>query len=243
MILSILQARLSSTRLPEKVLKPVLGEPMIVRQIERIRRSTLIDTLVVATSIDASDDPLVAELQGRGIEVRRGPLDDVVSRFGGVVSEFAPSTIVRLTADCPLTDAAVIDRVIESHLASSSDYSSNTLYPTYPDGLDVECMTSSAFCRLVQLPLTDREREHVTLGIYGRPLEFSLNSVAQTVDRSALRWTVDVPDDLDFVRSVYARLYDENNGFDQAAILELLARQPDLNRTEFDLARNAGLRQ
>ena len=216
---------------------------MIVRQIERIRRSTLVDTLVVATSVDASDDPLVTELRSRGIEVRRGPLHDVVSRFVGVVSEFEPTTIVRLTADCPLTDATVIDRVIESHLASTSDYSSNTIRPTYPDGLDVECVTSSAFLRLVQLPLTEREREHVTLGIYGRPREFSVNSVTQEDDRSGLRWTVDVPDDLEFVRTVYAQLYDRGIGFDQAAILELLARQPDLNRTELDLARNAGLGQ
>jgi spore coat polysaccharide biosynthesis protein SpsF len=242
-ILAILQARLSSTRLPGKVLEPILGEPMIVRQIERIQRSRLIDRLVVATSIDASDDPLAAELQGRGIEVRRGPLDDVVSRFGDVVTEFEPDTVVRLTADCPLTDATVIDLVIESHLASSSDYSSNTISPSYPDGLDVECVTSSAFRRLVRLPLTIREREHVTLGIYGRPLEFSINSVTQDVDRSGLRWTVDVPDDLEFVRTVYADLYDGNNGFDQVAILGLLARRPDLNRTELDLARNAGLGQ
>jgi spore coat polysaccharide biosynthesis protein SpsF len=242
-ILAILQARLSSTRLPRKVLKPILGEPMIVRQIERIRRSALIDRLVVATSTDASDDSLVAELEGRGIEVRRGPLDDVVRRFAGIVMEFKPTTIVRLTADCPLTDATVIDRVINAHLASSSDYSSNTISPTYPDGLDVECVTSSAFRRLLRLPLTDREREHVTLGIYSRLREFSVTSVTQEVDWSGLRWTVDVPDDLEFVRTVYTQLYDGDNGFDQTAILELLARKPELNRTELDLARNAGSSQ
>ncbi len=243
MILAILQGRLSSTRLPGKVLEPVLGEPMIVRQIERLCRSNSIDRLVVATSTDVSDDPLVAELERRGIEVRRGPLNDVVSRFEQIASELRPGTIVRLTADCPLADAAVIDRVIDSHLESGSDYSSNTLHPTYPDGLDVECISSGAFERMVHLPLTQREREHVTLGIYGRPEVFSLNSVTQDQNQSNLRWTVDVPDDLEFVRAVYSQLYDEDNGFDQAAILGLLARRPDLNRTEHDLARNAGLGQ
>jgi spore coat polysaccharide biosynthesis protein SpsF len=240
-ILAILQARLSSTRLPGKVLEDVIGEPMIVRQVERLRRSELIDRLIVATSVDPSDDPLVAELGARGIEVRRGPLDDVVARFGSIIDEFAPDTVVRLTADCPLTDVEVVDRVIRSHVDRGDDYSSNTITPTFPDGLDVEVVSADAWTRLVALPLTSREREHVTLGLYSRPAEFTLNSVTQPDDHSALRWTVDVPADLDFVRAVYERLYHENPGFGQREILALISDQPELNRTEADLARNAGL--
>jgi spore coat polysaccharide biosynthesis protein SpsF len=243
MILAILQGRVSSTRLPGKVLAPVLGEPMIVRQVERLRRSTMIDRLVIATSVDPSDDPLVAELERRGIEVRRGPLDDVVGRFAGIVEEMAPTTVVRLTADCPLTDVEVVDRVIRAHLDAGGDYTSNTLKPTYPDGLDVECISAAAFARLVALALTGREREHVTLGLYGRPNEFMLTSVEQEPDLSALRWTVDVAGDLDFVRSIFGLLYPEDPGFGQTAILALLKQRPDLNRTEEDLARNAGLGQ
>ena len=235
MILAILQGRLSSTRLPGKVLAPVLGEPMSVRQLERLSASIEIDRLVVATSVDPSDDPLLAELERRGVTVRRGPLNDVVERFAGVVREFAPTTVVRLTADCPLADVGVIDRVIRSHRDSGSDYTSNTIHRTYPDGLDVEAVSRNAFDRLIALPLTDREREHVTLGIYSRPDQFTLNSVAQADDRSALRWTVDLPDDLTFVREVYERLYHENPAFGQAEILELLAQRPELNRTEADL--------
>lgn len=240
-ILAILQGRLSSTRLPGKVLAPVLDEPMIVRQIERVKRSALIDRLVVATSLDESDDPLVKELERRGIAVRRGPLDDVVERFARVVREFGPDTVVRLTADCPLADVEVIDRVIGAHLAGGSDYTSNTLKPTYPDGLDVEVVSVGAWNRLVQQDLTTREREHVTLGLYGRPSEFTLESIEQHPDRSSLRWTVDVPDDLEFVRAVYDRLYHENPRFGQERILELLAANPEMSRTEADLARNAGL--
>ena len=240
MILAILQARLSSTRLPGKVLKPILGAPMIVRQIERIRLSARIDQLVVATSMDPSDDRLVVELRERGIEVRRGPLDDVVARFEQVIDEFRPHSVVRLTADCPLADPFVIDAVIDSHLSSGSDYTSNTLQPTYPDGLDAEVFTIAAFARLVSLPLTAMEREHVTLGMYDRASQFTLTPVSQQVDRSNLRWTVDVAADLNFVRAVYAQLYDGINGFDQAAILALLDRMPSLNRTALDLARNSG---
>lgn len=137
----------------------------------------------------------------------------------------------------------VIDRVIRANLTSGSDYTSNVLDTTYPDGLDVEAISAAAWARLVALPLSEREREHVTLGLYGRPSEFTLESVTQSPDRSALRWTVDVPGDLDFVRAVYERLYYEDSGFGQLAILDLLERHPELNRTEEDLARNAGLSQ
>jgi len=241
MILGVLQARSSSTRFPNKVLAPLHGAPMIMQQLARLARSTRLDRVVVATSVDATDDDLVRVLEAASVEVRRGPLDDVVGRFALVVNEFRPEQIVRLTADCPLADPAVIDLVIDEHLASGSDYTSNTLAPTFPDGLDVECLTASAFDRLLALELSEREREHVTLGLYSRPDQFSLRNVAQKPDRSALRWTVDVPADLDFVRAIYARLYDGDPGFGQDQILDLLSRHPELGRTENDLARNSGM--
>ncbi|MCU1411437.1 MAG: acylneuraminate cytidylyltransferase [Rhodoglobus sp.] len=240
MILGILQGRVSSARLPGKVLAPLLGEPMIVRQLERLARSQQLDRIVVATSVDPSDDPLVEALEPRGFTVRRGALDDVVARFDVIVREFAPTTIVRLTADCPLTDVAVIDRVIGAHLGTGSDYTSNVIEPTYPDGLDVEAISADAWRRLMALPLTAREREHVTLGLYGRPDSFFLTSITQQPDRSALRWTVDIPDDLDFVRTVYDALYDRDPAFDQAAVLAFLEAHAGVGRTNEDLARNAG---
>ncbi len=236
MTIAILQARLSSSRLPGKVLAPVLGRPMILRQIERLERSTMIDTLVVATSVEASDDPLVELLEAEGVLVRRGPLDDVAERFARVVREFESSTMVRLTADCPLADPAVIDTVVREHLASRADYSSNVIERTYPDGLDVECVQVEAFERLLALPLTPAEREHVTVGIYARPESFRLHSVTQEPPHPGLRWTVDVPDDLEFVRAVYAHLYDGKPDFDQTDVLELISREPSLNRTEADVA-------
>lgn len=241
MILAIVQARMSSTRMPGKVLTPLLGKPMILRQIERLRQSHRIDQLVVATSDDRSDDVLVETLETAGIAVRRGPLNDVLGRYVQVVREFSPHTVVRLTADCPLADPAIIDHVIDEHLASSSDYTSNTLTPTYPDGLDVECVSADAFYKLANLPLSGQEREHVTLGIYSRPEDFELKSVTQSPDRSSHRWTVDLPEDFRFVESVYQHLYGKSARFDQEAILRLLADQPHLLRTDRDEARNSGL--
>ena len=229
MILAIIQARCSSTRLPGKVLKPVLDQPMIIRQLERVTRAERIDRIVVATSTDPSDDALADLLTTAGYDVRRGSLNDVAGRFADVVAEFEPDSFVRLTADCPLADHEVIDDVIAGHLASGADYTSNVIERTYPQGLDVECVTSEAYSRLLQFVLNVREREHVTLGIYERPSKFSLHSVTQGVDLSALRWTVDRQDDLDFVRSVYLQLYPDNPDFSQANVLELVTRVPSLN--------------
>ena len=231
MILAVVQARMSSTRLPGKVLAPVLDQPMVLRQIERLRQCERIDELVLATSVDASDDELAEAVGAEGVTVRRGPLNDVAARFGAVVDEFAPTTLVRLTADCPLCDPEVIDRVIREHQESAADYTSNVLRRTYPQGLDVECVDVAAFRRLLALPLSAEEREHVTIGIYRRPDDFSLHSVEQTDDRSALRWTVDLPADLAFVREVYTHLYEADPRFRQDDILALLDRHPELLHT------------
>ncbi len=233
MILAIVQARCSSSRLPGKVLAPVAGQPMILRQVERLRRSRLIDELVIATSVDPSDDDLVDVLTTEGVAVRRGSLEDVASRFAVVIEEWEPTTIVRLTADCPLADPEVIDRVIGEHLDTGADYTSNVIERTYPRGLDVECLGSGTFATLMRLPLTLEEREHVTLGIYHRPEAFALHSVTQSPDRSHLRWTVDLKEDLDFVCAVYEALYDDDPRFGQDEVVALLDRQPNLVRLDF----------
>ena len=241
MILGVLQGRLSSTRLPGKVLKDLHGAPMILRQIERLNRSQLIDKLVVATSTEQSDDALVSVLEEAGVLVHRGELNDVVARFGGIVDELRPDVIVRLTADCPLADPRVIDEVIRTHISSRADYTSNVLEPTFPDGLDVECISSSAFEQLRAGVLSEAEREHVTMGLYSRPDVFRLASVTQSPNLSSLRWTVDVADDLDFVRDIYGRLFDSNPMFGQEEVLELLQEMPGLSRTDDQVARNSGL--
>lgn len=232
MIIAIVQARCSSTRLPGKVLAPVAGAPMIIRQLERVERATMIDNIVVATSVEASDDPLADLIESTGRAVRRGPLQDVAARFAQVADEFAPDHIVRLTADCPVADHAIIDRVVGEHLASGADYTSNVMPRTYPRGLDVECISTVTFERMMQLDLTEPEREHVTMGIYSRPSEFVLHNVVQSDDSSNLRWTVDLPEDLEFVRAVYDALYADNPDFTQEDILNLLARAPHLTHLE-----------
>lgn len=231
---------MTSSRLPGKVLEPILGVPMIGRQITRLHRASSLDELVVATSTDTSDDALVDYLTSLDVTVVRGSLDDVLDRFVSVLDEFSPDVVVRLTADCPLTSPAVIDRVVAS-FSPELDYVSNTLEPTWPDGVDVEVVRADALRWVAENSSDPHEHEHVTLGVYRRPERFRCVNVSGHRDLSSLRWTVDNADDLAFVRSVYSALLPVRPEFDVDDVLELLASQPSLSRTEADAARNAAL--
>ncbi len=240
-VLAILQARVTSTRLPNKVLAPILGQPMLARQIERLRRATTLDTLVVATSDDASDDPLATLCAAIGVPCHRGSLNDVLARFQGACAAFGPADhVVRLTGDCPLADPAVIDVVVRHHLASGADYTANAIQPTWPDGLDVEVMRSAVLQRAFVEARLPSEREHVTPYIHKHPEWFRIEHVKGDRDLSTLRWTVDEPADLAFVSEVYAALYPKNPAFDTAAILALLAQRPELAKLNGQFLRNEG---
>lgn len=224
MNLAILQARMTSTRLPGKVMAPVLGEPMIGRQLERLARAARLDRIVVATSADASDNPLAAYCEGLGHPVARGSLEDVLDRFKTALDAFPQaSTVIRLTADCPLADPEVIDATIARHVEAGADYTSNTpAVRTYPHGLDTEVMRRAALEKAWREAKAPYEREHVTPYIYRRPEVFRIASLSRSPSLAHLRWTVDLPEDLDFVREVYARLYPTNPAFtsDDVAALE-----------------------
>ena len=214
MAAAILQARMSSTRLPGKVMKPLAGAPMIERQLERLRRCATLDRLVVATSDDASDDPLAAHLTGLGVDVHRGPLDDVLGRVLGAMDACGiTGDVVRLTADCPLADPHVIDDGVRLRAKLGVDYVSNGRRRTYPHGLDMEVFTAEAL-RVAGREATDAyDREHVTPFIYHHPERFSLADLVQDRDESRLRWTVDTAEDYAFVERVYAALYPQNPAF------------------------------
>ena len=230
MVLAILQARMSSTRLPGKVLAPLAGAPMILRQIERLRRARKLERIVVATSIRADDDPLAEVLATAGIPVYRGDLDDVLGRFVGALDAFGPArAVVRLTADCPLADPEVIDATVARFEDSGADYASNVAEPrTFPKGLDVEVMTAAALRRAAVETRDPHDREHVTPYLYRHPDRFRLVGHAQAADEGAVRWTVDRPDDLAFVRAVYDALYAGDRDFTSDAIRAFVRGRPDL---------------
>lgn len=210
-------------------MRPILGEPMLGRQVERLRRSRKLGSLVVATSVDATDDVIESYCRQLGPPTFRGSLTDVLGRYAGALDAFGPADhVVRLTADCPLADWGVIDACIDLHLRSGADYTSNTVERSYPKGLDVEIFRSELLPDVARVAVDPYEREHVTPYFYRHPEKFRICQLTQPRDESELRWTVDTPDDFAFTTAVYEALYPAKPAFDSVDIMkiELAIRVP-----------------
>jgi len=220
--LAILQARMSSTRLPGKVLGEINNQPMIKWQIERILRAD-IDALIVVTSVHESDDVLASYIEDLGIPILRGSLDDVHSRYFSVIEKFEPNFFLRLTADCPLVMPSLINQMVSAFQSEKYDYYSNTINRTFPDGLDIEIVDTQAFREFSKDNLSDQEKEHVTTGIVNRRSTFAIGSFEQAQDFSDLRWTVDYPEDLEFVREIYGRFKGRETEFTYAEVLNAIS--------------------
>lgn len=231
---------MSSTRLPGKVLLRTCGKPLLQHQVERVKRSKAIDALVVATSTDASDDPLQALCEAIGVHCHRGSLDDVLERFIGAARPHAPSYVVRLTGDCPLADPVVIDRVIDAAREPGVDYASNALDPSFPDGLDAECMRYEVLEQAAREARKPSEREHVTPFIHTQPQRFTLREVRHSTDLSKLRWTVDEPADFVFVSQVFEHLYPSKPAFGMDDVLAFERAHPEIAQLNRAHKRNEG---
>ena len=224
--IAILQARMSSSRLPGKVMTTINGKPIIYWQIRRILKSKLIENLIVVTSVEPSDDILASYLISEGINVHRGSLNNVYSRFVAVIEKFKPKSIIRLTADCPITMPSLIDQVIQAGLTTKSDYLSNTLIPTFPDGLDVEFVLSRSIRELGKYALSDYEKEHVTVGIYKRADIFKVTNLENLEDFSDIRCTLDEQQDVKFFHFLYSKFIGDEENFDLNDVLKLRDRFP-----------------
>lgn len=239
--IAIIQARVGSTRLPGKVLADLCGRPLLAQVIERAKLIRGLDRVVVATTTAERDRPLL-ELAGRcGAEAFSGSEEDVLDRYYRAAQSFGAETVVRLTADCPLLDPEVSGRVLARFRQGDVDYASNCRPPTFPNGLETEVFSFAALERAWSEAVLTSEIEHVTPYIWKRPQSFRLANVTSPVDLSALRWTVDEPQDLEFVRAVYGRLHREGAPpFGLAEVLALLEREPGLSNINLGFARNEG---
>jgi spore coat polysaccharide biosynthesis protein SpsF len=202
----IVQARMCSRRLPGKVLLPVAGRPMLAQQIRRLRLCTSADEVVIATTTNPADDAVEALARSEGAACFRGDEHDVLARYVGAARAARAEVIARVTADCPLIDAAICGRVIGELAAhpGECDYAANILERTYPRGLDVEAFWLDTLLRMDRLGRSRAAREHVTIVARSeRPELFRCRSVRDRADNSDLRWTVDTPADLDAVRAIY----------------------------------------
>ena len=244
-ILIILQARLSSSRLPGKVLKKILGKPMLEHQLARLSHIKIPHHLLVATSSQSDDDPIAVLCAQLNVNCFRGELSDVLSRYYHAAQSINQvekiKHIVRLTGDCPLVDAEIIDKVISHYLTKKVDYCSNCAPATLPDGLDVEVFSFASLKVTFEQAVKPSEREHVTPYIRNNPQLFTLANYSHHVDLSHLRWTVDEPEDFELVCKIYQHLYPDNPTFDLVDILTLIAKYPALTQINQHIMRNEGL--
>jgi spore coat polysaccharide biosynthesis protein SpsF len=226
-VVAIVQARMTSSRLPGKVLREVLGRPLLSYQLERMRRAAGLDEIVIATTTNATDDAIVSFCRRESCAVVRGSEDDVLGRYALAAREYPADTIVRMTSDCPLIDPEVIELALRRFGESGCDYLSNMMQPTWPYGLAVEVMKSEVLRAAAAEARDPREREHVTPFIYWRPDRFRLESLTSSPDRSHLRWTVDTPDDFELAGRILEELYPVNPNFVTKDVLALLEAHPD----------------
>ena len=205
---AIVQARLGSQRLPGKVLKDLCGRPLLDHVVERLRRAKRLDEVVLAIPDDKRDDVLAIFCEQRRYPVFRGPEGDVLARYAQTARAFRADVVVRITSDCPLIDAELVDTIVERHaMARINDYTCNVLVRTFPRGLDTEVLSMDCLRRLDREALKNQYREHVTTLIHDDPQAFKTENVSRPQgDRSDLRLCVDTPDDFALVESVLTAL-------------------------------------
>lgn len=240
---AILQARMSSSRFPGKVLKPLLGRPMLETELERLRRARRLDMVAVATSTDPSDDAIEAFCRSKDIPCHRGRLDDVLDRYYQAARAAHIDVVVRVTGDCPLIDPGIVDLVVEQFLARGVDYCANTVPPddsTFPDGTDVEVFSFAALERAWNEAKKPSEREHVTFYFWQTPGRFKTSRVDWKEKLTDYRLTVDYPDDLDFVAAVLTELRKRGQSGSMTEVIALLRERPELAEINKGKIRNAG---
>lgn len=230
---------MSSSRLPGKVLRPIHGKPMLLWQVERIRKSKNIDKLVIVTSTDSSDDELVEFCQKEGIDIFRGSLHDVLERYYQASLEFQADNFVRVTGDCPLLDPNILDQVVSMHLESDCDYTSNITPPSYPDGMDVEVFTREALGRAQKEATKDSDREHVTLFMRNQDSFSRMNLVNET-DLSEMRLTVDEASDVTVIENLLSH-FDKDINITLDDIVKLRSEKPELFSANDEITRDEGL--
>lgn len=225
-----IEARMTSSRLPGKILRPIMGRPMLELLIERLSRAKCVDQIVVATTINPTDDVTEALARKLGVGCFRGSEDDVLDRVLRAARSAQADTIVEITGDCPLIDPAVIDKIFEAYLTHKVDYASNNLNRTYPLGLDTQVFAFKVLEEVASLTDDPADHEHVSLYIYEHPERYTLHNVESGLPEryEQIRLTVDTPEDFALITAIYEALYPANPEFALADVLSLLDSRPEL---------------
>jgi len=242
--MTIIQARMGSTRLPGKVMKDLAGKPVLWHIANRVKQSSLSYAVVVATTTNSEDDIIESACHLWNVPVFRGSPENVLERFCGAVQFMEsgkPTTdyIIRITGDCPLIDPTVIDEVARVALSGRYDYASNTNPPTFPDGLDVEVISRDVLFLANEKATLQSEREHVTPFIKNHPF-FKKYNVQYSKDLSALRWTLDNQEDYELIKIIYNDLFISSKIFLMDDVLKLFLKKPELKNINSHIKRNEG---
>ena len=227
----IIQARMSSSRLPGKVLMDICGKPMLFHQITRLKNCDLVDDIVIATTSNELDDEIIRTAKMTDVRWYRGSEHDVLSRYIEAAEESKADIIIRSTADCPLIDPSITDKVIELLLKNinSYDYTSNIIRRTYPRGLDVEAFFIDTLSRINRLAKEQSDREHVTSILRSNfASKFLIGSIEDSINNSDLRWTVDTSEDLSLVRNLYSKLDLTNKIINYQEVINFVRANPSL---------------
>ncbi|MBD2464243.1 glycosyltransferase family protein [Oscillatoria sp. FACHB-1407] len=232
---AIIQARMGSTRLPGKVMKLLCGKTVLSHVITRVKACPLVDEVIVATTTQSADDAIAQEAEKAGVSCFRGSENDVLERYYLAAQKYNADVVVRVTSDCPLLDPEVLENLLDyfsmmDDAGLSIDYLSNTLERSYPIGLDAEVFTFNTLEIAYHNADQPYEREHVTPYIYQHPQIFALHNQHYDEDLSHYRWTLDTPEDLEFIEAVYQALYQPDRLFMMDDILELLKAKPHLTQ-------------
>jgi spore coat polysaccharide biosynthesis protein SpsF len=230
---AIIQARMGATRLPGKVLRALCGYPVLGHVIRRVKAASRLDAVVVATTVAPADDVVAAECPHWGAACFRGSEQDVLSRYHGAAQMAGAEAIVRITADCPLYDPTLLDRMLADFAQPDAagaipDCMSNVIERSFPRGLDTEIVTFAALDRTHREAAQPYEREHVIPYIYQHQNLFRVRSYKEKPNLSGHRWTLDTPEDWQFIEAVYQELHREGQLFTTGDVLNLLKKRPEL---------------
>jgi spore coat polysaccharide biosynthesis protein SpsF len=236
-IVSTIEARMTSSRLPGKVLKPILGKPTLELLIERLRRAKHVQEIVVATTINSTDDPVEALTRRLGVHCFRGSEEDVLDRVLKAAKSVQADIIVEITGDCPLVEPQVVDQVVDAYLAHKVDYVSNHLKHTFPLGLITQVFSVKILQEVADTTQDPADREHVSLHIYEHPEKYRLHNVESHLppEYADIRLTVDTPKDYQLIRTIYENLYPSNPSFTLWDVLAFLKQRPELLQINQDI--------
>ena len=242
MIAAIIQARCGSSRFPEKIFAELAGKPLIFHVVDRLKYCQRLDRIIIATTTAKGDDRLIEWAKSNKVEIYRGSEDNVLNRYYSVAVAAglkAGDIVVRITADDPFKEPALIDKVIETVESEGVDFAYNNNPPTFPEGLDCEAFTFEALEKSEMESSEQYEREHVTQYMYRHPELFKGKNIYQSQDMSKLRFTIDTPDDYKMAGTIYDKLYHEGDLFTLKDILILFEQYPNIPAINSSVARSA----